>query len=309
LCIKVLLELVATKVSYIVQEATVVFRNIFRKYPNQYESVIGTLCEHLDSLDEPEAKAAMIWVIGQYADRIENSDELLEDFLFTFADETVEVQLALLTATVKLFVQRPSKGQALVPKVLKWATEETDNPDLRDRGYMYWRLLSSDMQTQDSSTAKRIIMGTKPPITAESEKLEAVTLEEMCLNVGTLATIYLKPVSQVFRSARLRKLQNSPALQKHQLPTQQEEEDVRKQMAELQLTTSTNNNQIGGNMLASPEGASTTNGVPNLAAAMDAADMYFASAQNGSFVNQNQPQTLYSPSEERGNRESLVDVQ
>ncbi|KAK5200811.1 hypothetical protein LTR16_004814, partial [Cryomyces antarcticus] len=164
LCINTLLELVATKVSYIVQEATVVIRNIFRKYPNQYESIISTLCENLDSLDEPEAKAAMIWVIGQYADRIDNSDVLLDDFLYTFADEPVEVQLALLTATVKLFIQRPTKGQQLVPKVLKWATEETDNPDLRDRGYMYWRLLSSD-----PSAAKNIVMGEKPPITAESE--------------------------------------------------------------------------------------------------------------------------------------------
>ena len=45
----------------------------------------------------------MIWIIGQYADRIENSEELLDDFLFTFLDEPVEVQLSLLTATVKLF--------------------------------------------------------------------------------------------------------------------------------------------------------------------------------------------------------------
>ncbi|RPB23133.1 Adaptor protein complex beta subunit [Terfezia boudieri ATCC MYA-4762] len=206
-CINTLLDLVSTKVSYIVQEATVVIRNIFRKYPNQYESIISTLCEHLDSLDEPEAKAAMIWVIGQYADRIENSDVLLEDFLYTFADEPVEVQLALLTATVKLFIQRPTKGQDLVPKVLKWATEETDNPDLRDRGYMYWRLLSTD-----PATAKHVVMGEKPPITAEAEKLDPLTLEEMCLNVGTLATVYLKPVQQVFRTARPKRLQDSPAL-------------------------------------------------------------------------------------------------
>ncbi|KAF2663684.1 AP-2 complex subunit beta [Microthyrium microscopicum] len=291
-CINVLLDLVATKVTYIVQEATVVFRNIFRKYPNQYESVIGTLCEHLDSLDEPEAKAAMIWVIGQYADRIENSDELLEDFLFTFADEPVEVQLALLTATVKLFVQRPSKGQALVPKVLKWATEETDNPDLRDRGFMYWRLLSSDLQTQDANTARLIVMGDKPPITAESEKLEAATLEEMCLTVGTLATIYLKPVNQVFRSARPRKLQESPALQKSQLPTHQEEVDVRKQMAELQLATSNQTSLGGGNMLTSPDGGVGQN-THSLSAALDAADMYF-SDQPGGFPNsQNQPQTAF----------------
>lgn len=154
-CISVLLKLLQTKISYVVQEAIVVIKDIFRRYPNQYESIIGVLCENLDALDEPEAKAAMIWIIGQYADRIENSDELLEDFLFTFTEESTEVrilaifiktlhqlilwrtiiqvQLALLTAIVKLFIRRPTVGQELVPKVLKMATEEVDNPDLRDR--------------------------------------------------------------------------------------------------------------------------------------------------------------------------------
>jgi AP-2 complex subunit beta-1 len=87
----VLLKLLETKISYVVQEAIVVIKDIFRRYPNEYESIIGALCENLDALDEPEAKAAMIWIIGQYADRIENSDELLEDFLFTFNEEPTEV--------------------------------------------------------------------------------------------------------------------------------------------------------------------------------------------------------------------------
>jgi AP-2 complex subunit beta-1 len=206
-CIETLLDLVNAKIPYVVQEATVVIRNIFRKYPNQYESIITTVIANIDDLDESEAKAAIVWIIGQYADRIENADDLLKDYLATFHDEPVEVQLALLTATVKLFIQRPTKGSPLVPQVLKWCTEETDDPDLRDRGYMYWRLLSTDPET-----AKKIVMGPKPPITAESEKLDPVTLEELCLNVGTLATIYLKPVQQVFRTARPRKLIDSPAL-------------------------------------------------------------------------------------------------
>lgn len=265
LCISTLLSLVSTKVSYIVQEATVVIRNIFRKYPNQYESIISTLCENLDSLDEPEAKAAMIWVIGQYADRIEDSDVLLEDFLDSFEEETHEVQLALLTATVKLFIQRPTRGSSLVPKVLKWATEETDNPDLRDRGYMYWRLLSSAPEE-----AKKVVMGEKPAITAEeSEKLDPGTLEEMCLNVGTLATVYLKPVNQVFRSARARKLQESPALQRHELPTVKAAQQARERAAadRSRLDTSAMN----GNGSLSP-----TNG-NGMAAAVSDADMYFAS--------------------------------
>ncbi|OJJ46660.1 hypothetical protein ASPZODRAFT_132757 [Penicilliopsis zonata CBS 506.65] len=211
-CIDTLLDLVNAKIPYIVQEATVVIRNIFRKYPNQYESIIGQVIQNIDELDEPEAKAAIIWIIGQYADRIENSDGLLQDYLATFHDEPIEVQLALLTATVKLFIQRPTKGKQLVPQVLKWCTEETDDPDLRDRGYMYWRLLSTD-----PAAAKNIVMGDKPPITAESERLDPKTLEELCLNVGTLATVYLKPVQQVFRSARPRRLQDSPALQKSRI--------------------------------------------------------------------------------------------
>jgi AP-2 complex subunit beta-1 len=177
LCITTLLELVATKVSYIVQEATVVIRNIFRKYPNQYESIISTLCENLDSLDEPEAKAAMIWVIGQYADRIENSDELLEDFLFTFTDEPVDVQLALLTASVKLFLHRPTKCAGLVTKVLNQTVQDADNPDLRDRAYMYWRLLANS--GGDISVAKNIVLGEKGSITAATEQLDPGTLEEM----------------------------------------------------------------------------------------------------------------------------------
>ena len=41
--------------------------------------------------------------------------------------------MALLTATVKLFIRRPTAASGLLPKVLKMATEEADNPDLRDR--------------------------------------------------------------------------------------------------------------------------------------------------------------------------------
>lgn len=284
-CIETLLELVDAKIPYIVQEATVVIRNIFRKYPNQYESIISHVIKNIDDLDEPEAKAAVIWIIGQYADRIENSDGLLQDYLATFHDEPIEVQLALLTATVKLFIQRPTKGQQLVPEVLKWCTEETDDPDLRDRGYMYWRLLSTD-----PAAAKQVVMGQKPPITAESEKLDPRTLEELCLNVGTLATVYLKPIHQVFRAARPRRLQQSPALQRPRV------EDGTSNMLEYNPpaagTSSTSNSGLAtitttGNPISpmhdppppnfpvGPNQAAPSNTNATSAEAIDAADSYF----------------------------------
>jgi len=72
-CINVLLELITLKVDYIVQEAVIVTKDVFRRYPGKYEQIIGTLCENLETLDEPEAKAAMIWIVGEYAEQIDNA--------------------------------------------------------------------------------------------------------------------------------------------------------------------------------------------------------------------------------------------
>ena len=187
-CINVLLDLIQTKVSYVVQEAVVVIKDIFRKYPNRYESIIATLCENLEDLDEPEAKASMVWIIGEYAERIDNADELLESFLETFQEETPLVQLQLLTATVKLFLKQPDNSQEMVQRVLNLATEHSDNPDLRDRGYIYWRLLSSDPEA-----ARAVVLCEKPEIGDDTYTLEPALLDELISQIATLASVYHKP--------------------------------------------------------------------------------------------------------------------
>ncbi|KAG8374991.1 hypothetical protein BUALT_Bualt10G0053100 [Buddleja alternifolia] len=188
-CISVLLELIKIKVNYVVQEAIIVIKDIFRRYPNTYESIIATLCESLDTLDEPEAKASMIWIIGEYAERIDNADELLESFLETFPEEPPQVQLQLLTATVKLFLKKPTEvPQQMIQVVLNNATVETDNPDLRDRAYIYWRLLSTDPEA-----AKDVVLAEKPVISDDSNQLDPSLLDELLANIATLSSVYHKP--------------------------------------------------------------------------------------------------------------------
>lgn len=188
-CISVLLELIKIKVNYVVQEAIIVIKDIFRRYPNTYESIIATLCESLDTLDEPEAKASMIWIIGEYAERIDNADELLESFLESFPEEPALVQLQLLTATVKLFLKKPTEGpQQMIQVVLNNATVETDNPDLRDRAYIYWRLLSTDPEA-----AKDVVLAEKPVISDDSNNLDPSLLDELLGNIATLSSVYHKP--------------------------------------------------------------------------------------------------------------------
>ncbi|KAG7279498.1 hypothetical protein CRUP_035884 [Coryphaenoides rupestris] len=185
-CVSTLLDLIQTKVNYVVQEAIVVIKDIFRKYPNKYESVIATLCENLDSLDEPEARAAMIWIVGEYAERIDNADELLESFLEGFHDESTQ-----------LFLKKPTETQELVQQVLSLATQDSDNPDLRDRGYIYWRLLSTD-----PVAAKEVVLAEKPLISEETDLIEPTLLEELICHIGTLASVYHKPPSAFVEGSR-----------------------------------------------------------------------------------------------------------
>jgi len=187
-CIGVLLELIQTKVNYVVQESVIVIKDIFRRYPNRYESIIATLCDNLDTLDEPQAKASMIWIIGEYAERIDNADELLDTFLETFEEEDPAVQLQLLTATVKCFLKDPENCQEMVQRVLDLATEESDNPDLRDRGFIYWRLLSTDPEA-----AKLVVLGDKPVIEDDTFRLEPNLLNVLVGQIATLSSIYHKP--------------------------------------------------------------------------------------------------------------------
>uniref|UniRef100_A0A672ZEA0 AP complex subunit beta n=1 Tax=Sphaeramia orbicularis TaxID=375764 RepID=A0A672ZEA0_9TELE len=212
-CVSTLLDLIQTKVNYVVQEAIVVIRDIFRKYPNKYESIIATLCENLDSLDEPDARAAMIWIVGEYAERIDNADELLESFLEGFHDESTQVQLTLLTAIVKLFLKKPSETQELVQQVLSLATQDSDNPDLRDRGYIYWRLLSTD-----PVTAKEVVLSEKPLISEETDLIEPTLLDELICHIGSLASVYHKPPNAF--------VEGSHGIHRKHLPVQHSESPV-----------------------------------------------------------------------------------
>lgn len=80
-CIEVLLELIKTEITYVVQEAVCVIKDIFRRYPNQYEGVLEEVCRSLKTLDDDRAKEAMVWILGEYCERIKNSFELLCRFV------------------------------------------------------------------------------------------------------------------------------------------------------------------------------------------------------------------------------------
>ena len=186
-CVAALVDLVKMKVQYAVQEILIVMKDIFRRYPNRFEMVIKDLFNSIEVLDEPESKAAFIWILGEYAEKIEDAEVQLRAQAEGFKDEQLQVQLQILTAVVKLFLKKPDQGEELITELLRVATEECPNPDLRDRAYIYWRLLSSDPEA-----TKKVVLCEKPLINETSYVYESTYLDKLIDQLGTIASVYHK---------------------------------------------------------------------------------------------------------------------
>jgi len=61
------------------QEMFPVMQNIYRKYPNKVdtENSLYELIENLETVEDSEAKAAAIWILGEYAEKIKNSVQII----------------------------------------------------------------------------------------------------------------------------------------------------------------------------------------------------------------------------------------
>lgn len=170
----------------VVQESLIAIRDIIRCYPGYFDGAIVPMLQAVSSVDDVEARCALFFIIGENAEIIENVVDLLEDFAEGFSDEAEPAQLTLLTACVKAFLTSPNtETQKLVQAVLTQATSigkgedqarrsdradvVTDSetasfnicsPDVRERGFFYWRLLSAGSEN-NFELAKRVVFAAK----------------------------------------------------------------------------------------------------------------------------------------------------
>lgn len=170
----------STSYAAIIQEALVAIRDIIRCYPSFFDGAIIPLLQAVSVVDDAEARRALLYIIGEFASVVENAPDILAEFCEGFVDEPEDVQLALLTAAVKVFLSSPTEeSQALVQSVLMQATSVAKkrpdaeksartvmedaricSPDVRERGFFYWRLLSSGNEN-GFEVAKRIVFGSR----------------------------------------------------------------------------------------------------------------------------------------------------
>ena len=172
-------------------------KNILRKYPQFFEDCVPLVIETVDleSFENEDGKCSFIWMLGEFGGRpnTEEARSCFEYYIDNFSEQPYAVKLIILTASVKYFLRNSKENECLLNTVLTHCTENQDDPDLRDRAYMYWRMLSNDKHAAKMSN---FVIGSKPPIRDGSEsEMDLSRLNELLNSLNTVAAVYQRPAA------------------------------------------------------------------------------------------------------------------
>lgn len=190
LAVRCLLEIFQHGENFIVNQAIIICRDILRKYHDKSSFEILKLInlDFAKKINIPESKCALLYIIGEYANKLDCSVDILSWYSGNFHNENEKVKLQILNASLKNFVIEPNASEEITKYVLEKAGEECENADIRDRAYIYWRLLESD-----PDAAKEILIGEKPDFEYRDEKLfEEDLLNDLVENLTNISCLYQK---------------------------------------------------------------------------------------------------------------------
>ena len=144
-CIDRLLQLVQLEIDYVTTHVLRVLKELDLKKHGNLEKALENLPQCVEVIHSEEGKCALMWLLGEYGDYLEESPYMLENYIDNLSEETsCQVKLHLLTACMKLFFLRPAECQDLLGRLME-AYLEDDNVDVRDRAVFYYRLLKQDV--------------------------------------------------------------------------------------------------------------------------------------------------------------------
>lgn len=187
-CIDILSNFLKRKVVHVTEQVAVVLKDVFREYRRQFQPIVEQLCKLADDINDPKAKAALVWIIGEHADRIPSVVSMLEVICRTLHEEVASVQLQILTACMKAYLLRGPEARKVMDAALKHATEETENVDVRDRGFIYMRLIA-----MGSNSAQKVILSNKQGTDKQLFELPAELHKELLGALSSVAAVYHRP--------------------------------------------------------------------------------------------------------------------
>ena len=144
-CVSKLLYLLGHGVDYVTSNILCVLQEINLKEHNKLNDLLVILPKCFDIVTDDKGKCALLWLLGEYGEHLEDSPYILEDYIDRSLDEiNISIQCHLLTTTMKLFLKRPAECQDMLGRLLESCACSQDI-DLRDRTAYFYQLLQTDV--------------------------------------------------------------------------------------------------------------------------------------------------------------------
>merc|ERR1711871_1394470 len=86
--IEELLKLLDLDIDYVSAETVIAMKDLLRKYPERVQDVVHVVAACLATLEEADARVAVLWMLGEYAEQIEESPYVLEPLIDGWDEET-----------------------------------------------------------------------------------------------------------------------------------------------------------------------------------------------------------------------------
>lgn len=192
-----IIEFIDLDMAYVRSESLKVLGNILRVFPELRQHLLPNLSRYIRTIDDPEARGVIVWLLGEFGEEITEAPYSLESVLDGFGQEVnVNLKLQILTAAMKLFYKRPPEMQAMLGRLLACAVNDSSNQDVHDKAILYYRLLTTDVvaskqifdRASTASLRQRIVDGGN-----FAEESNEELLDQLFTEFNTLAVIYKKP--------------------------------------------------------------------------------------------------------------------
>ncbi|MCJ1390890.1 AP-3 complex subunit beta [Xylographa bjoerkii] len=113
-CLNLLLRQTSSEDGNLVAEALTVVRHLIQQDPPSHTTTVVRLAKNLDTMTNPEARASIIWLVGEFADT-EGEDNIAPDVLRIlaqgFADESEPAKLQIILLAAKVYIHHINRMQ------------------------------------------------------------------------------------------------------------------------------------------------------------------------------------------------------
>uniref|UniRef100_A0A803P7A8 Beta-adaptin-like protein n=1 Tax=Cannabis sativa TaxID=3483 RepID=A0A803P7A8_CANSA len=184
-----LLQFLEMEKDYVTAEALVLVKDLLRKYPQWSHdciAVVGNISSK--NIQEPKAKAALIWMLGEYSQDMQDAPYVLEGLIENWDEEhSAEVRLHLLTAVMKCFFKRSPETQKALGAALAAGLADF-HQDVHDRAVFYYRLLQHNI-----TVAERVVNPPKQAVSVFADTQSSEIKDRIFDEFNSLSVVYQKP--------------------------------------------------------------------------------------------------------------------